>query len=154
MRAVALDKTGTLTLGLPQLQRSSRPTDGEDEALALVAAVERRLRAPARRRAAPRGARARLGGLPSRRASRRCPGRGATATVDGRELWAGGPRLMQERLGALPAGVRALHEAGQTAIALGEGDRAARAVRPRRPAAGGGRGPRRATPRAPASGAS
>ena len=29
------------------------------------------------------------------------PGRGAQARVEGRDLWAGGPRLMHERLGKL-----------------------------------------------------
>ncbi len=51
------------------------------------------------------------------------PGRGAVARVDGRDLWAGGPRLMQERLGEIPADVSELHDTGETAIALGEGDR-------------------------------
>jgi len=123
VRTVALDKTGTLTLGLPELQ-SVIATDGlpEDEALALIASVEARSEHPlaaALRRAA------RERGLPVEEAREflALPGRGAQATVGGRELWAGGPRLVTERAGALPAQLDALHERGQTAIALGEGDR-------------------------------
>ncbi|WP_053226464.1 heavy metal translocating P-type ATPase [Solirubrobacter soli] len=118
VRAVALDKTGTLTLGLPQLQR----VVGDDEALALVAAVEtgseHPLAAALRRAARDRGLT-----IPKAEGFFALPGRGATAHVDGRHLWAGGPRLMQERLGEVPAGVRELHGAGQIAIALGEDDR-------------------------------
>ena len=124
VRAVALDKTGTLTLGLPQLQRVTR-ADGidEDRALALVAAVERRsehpLAAALRRAARDRGLT-----VPEAEAFHALPGRGARPRVDGRALWAGGPRLMQERLGSLPAGLDALHDAGP------DGDRARRG-RPR-----------------------
>jgi Cd2+/Zn2+-exporting ATPase len=121
VRAVALDKTGTLTLGLPQLQRVVAGDD-EDRALALVAAVEagseHPLAAALRRAARDRGLT-----VPKAEAFEALPGRGALARVGGRALWAGGPRLMQERLGALPGELGALHEAGETAIALGEGDR-------------------------------
>jgi len=123
VRAVAIDKTGTLTLGLPQLT-SLVATDGTgaDEALRLVAAVERNsehpLAAALRRAARERGA----GDLPADE-FRALPGRGATASVAGRQLWAGGPQLVQDHVGELPAGMRQLQEAGQTAIALGEGDR-------------------------------
>lgn len=120
VRAVALDKTGTLTLGLPVLQRVVAPD--EDRALALVAAVEagseHPLAAALRRAARERGL-----VVPIVRRFEALPGRGATATVDGRALWAGGPRLMQDRIGALPEVVSELHAAGQTAIGLGEGDR-------------------------------
>jgi Cd2+/Zn2+-exporting ATPase len=118
VRAVALDKTGTLTLGLPQLQR----VVGSDEDLALVAAVEagseHPLAAALRRAARERGL-----AIPKAEGFFALPGRGATAHVDGRHLWAGGPRMMQERLGEVPAGAEELHSAGQIAIALGEGDR-------------------------------
>ena len=121
VRAVALDKTGTLTLGLPQLQDVTA-TDDPADALALVAAVETHsehpLAAALRRAARDRGL-----AVPTAQSFNALPGRGATAIVDGRELWAGGPRLIEERLGALPPELTALHAAGQTAIALGEGSR-------------------------------
>ena len=121
VRAVALDKTGTLTLGLPQLQRVTATGD-EPRALALVAAVEAAsehpLAAALRRAARDRGV-----NVPEAESFEALPGRGAQARVEGRDLWAGGPRLMHERLGKLPVGLRDLHEAGETAIALGENDR-------------------------------
>ncbi|MBE2318607.1 cation-translocating P-type ATPase [Solirubrobacter sp. CPCC 204708] len=137
VRVVALDKTGTLTLGLPQLQRVV--ADDEWAALALVAAVEAGSEHPfaaaLRRAARERGVR-----VPSAEAFEALPGRGARAVVSGRELWAGGPRLMQERLGSPPPELAALHEAGQTVIGLGEGDRLlalfALADQPRAQAAG------------------
>ena len=51
------------------------------------------------------------------------PGRGAQAHVDGRDLWAGGPRLVTEPTGGSLSQLEQLHQRGQTAIALGEGDR-------------------------------
>lgn len=120
VRAVALDKTGTLTLGLPRLERVI--ADDEPRALALVAAVEadseHPLAAALRRAARDRGL-----DVPRPERFAALPGRGATAVVGGRALWAGGPRLMQERLGARPAALETIHAAGQTAIALGEDDR-------------------------------
>jgi Cd2+/Zn2+-exporting ATPase len=123
VRTVALDKTGTLTAGVPQLERVAA-LDGlsETEALRLVAAVEASsehpLAAALRRAAADRGL-----DVPAADGFTALPGRGAQATVDGRELWAGGPRLAAERTGATPEGLAELHAGGQTAIALGEGDR-------------------------------
>jgi Zn2+/Cd2+-exporting ATPase len=119
VRVVALDKTGTLTLGLPQLRRV---VGGGDHELALVAAIEAAsehpLAAALRRAARDRGL-----PVPPAVGFQSLPGLGATANVDGRDLWAGGPRMMQERLGRLPDALTELHEAGETAIALGEGDR-------------------------------
>jgi Cd2+/Zn2+-exporting ATPase len=119
VRSVALDKTGTLTLGLPRLRRV---VGGGDAELALVAAVESGSEHPLAA-ALRRAARDQDLAVPAAEAFQALPGRGATARVDGRELWAGGPRLMQERLGSLPAALADLHAAGETAIALGEGDR-------------------------------
>jgi Cd2+/Zn2+-exporting ATPase len=121
VRTVAIDKTGTLTLGLPQLQ-TIFPTDGADEreALALVAAVEAHSEHPLAA-ALRRAARDRDLPIAAAEDFEALPGRGAVARVDGRTLWAGGPRLVAERTGAMPAPIEALQEAGQTAIALGEG---------------------------------
>jgi Zn2+/Cd2+-exporting ATPase len=123
VRTVALDKTGTLTLGLPAL-RSVVALDGlgEGDALRLAAAVERDsehpLAAALRRAAAERGV-----VPPAATAFTALPGRGVEAVVDGRSLWAGGPRTVRERTGALPAELRDLERRGETAVALGERDR-------------------------------
>jgi Cd2+/Zn2+-exporting ATPase len=121
VRAVAIDKTGTLTLGLPQLQ-TIVATDGVDEreALALVAAVEAHSEHPLAA-ALRRAARDRDLQLAPAEDFEALPGRGAVARIDGRTLWAGGPRLVSERAGGTPPAIAALHDAGQTAIALGEG---------------------------------
>jgi Cd2+/Zn2+-exporting ATPase len=119
LRAVALDKTGTLTLGLPLLQQIV--AEDEDRALALVAAVEADSEHPLAA-ALRRAARDRQLSVPKAERFEALPGRGATAIVDGRSLWAGGPRLMQERLGTLPGALSQLEAAGQTAIALGTDD--------------------------------
>jgi Cd2+/Zn2+-exporting ATPase len=121
---LVVDKTGTLTLGLPQL-RSIVPASGDlsqDEALALIAAVEARSEHPLAA-AIRRAARERDVVVPAVEDFTALPGRGAQARVNGRELWAGGPRLAAERLSITADQLDALHAAGQTALALGSGDR-------------------------------
>jgi Cd2+/Zn2+-exporting ATPase len=123
VRTVAIDKTGTLTRGTPQLASIVTLGAGDqDGALSLVAAVERGSEHPLGqalvRAAADRGIR-----VPAAEAFRAVPGRGAQATVEGREIWAGGPRLAAERAGDLPADVVAAEERGETPVVLGEGSR-------------------------------
>lgn len=121
---VALDKTGTLTLGSPELERIVvlDPALGEEDALMLMGAVEQRSEHPLAA-AITRAARERGAVLTQPDAFEALPGRGVEATVNGRALWAGGPRLASERLGALPAAIDELHDAGQTALVLGDQDR-------------------------------
>ena len=124
VRTVALDKTGTLTLGVPRLAEI-QTLDGHDEDAALrdAAALERHSEHPL---AAALAAAARERGLQPAPAGgfRALPGLGAEATVAGRALWAGGPRLAAERLGRTPPALAELEARGRTAIVLGEGDRA------------------------------
>lgn len=121
---VALDKTGTLTLGAPELERVVVLGDDldESEALALMASIEQPSEHPLAA-AIVRAARER--GADPRQAEgfEALPGRGVEAVVAGRALWAGGPRLAGERLGMAPVELEELHGAGQTGLALGEGDR-------------------------------
>ena len=123
VRAVALDKTGTLTHGRPQLT-SVTVLDGgtESEALALMAAVEHGSEHPLAL-AVVRAADARGLAVPAATAFEALPGRGAVATVNGRALWAGGPRLAAERGAELPAALERVEERGETAVLLGEADR-------------------------------
>lgn len=122
---VALDKTGTLTLGAPELERVVVLDDDLDEAeaLALMGSVEQLSEHPLAA-AIVRAARERGAALAQPEGFEALPGRGVEAVVGGRTLWAGGPRLAGERLGAVPAGLDDLHAAGQTALVLGEGERA------------------------------
>ena len=120
VRVVALDKTGTLTLGLPQLQRVIG--GGDDDGWRWPPRSRRTRNIRWRRRCAARHA-TRGSAFPAAEGFQALPGRGAIARVGGRALWAGGPRLMHERLGELPTAVTDLEDAGETTIALGEGDR-------------------------------
>jgi Zn2+/Cd2+-exporting ATPase len=120
---VALDKTGTLTEGRPQLASIEvADADGRDRVLSLVAAVERGSEHPLGRTLL-RAAHERRLDVPAAQAFTALPGRGAEATVDGRALWAGGPRLAAERTGAQPAEAQAVAERGETPVVLGEGAR-------------------------------
>jgi Cd2+/Zn2+-exporting ATPase len=124
VKTVAIDKTGTLTLGLPQLA-DVVVLDGAsaDDALALVAVAERRSEHPLAA-ALVRAARDRGLDPAEPESFLALPGRGVLTRVGGRELWAGGPRLAAERVGLIPPAVGELERRGQTAIVLGERDRA------------------------------
>ncbi len=119
VRAVAIDKTGTLTTGTPRLT-SVTALDGlgEDRALSLMASLEQHSEHPLAR-AIVRAARER--GVPIAAADEfaALAGRGAEGRVDGHRLWAGGPRLIRERTGALAPELDALHARGETAVGLG-----------------------------------
>jgi len=148
VNTLAVDKTGTLTHGHPELAAvAGLNGTSEDDALALVAAVERHSEHPLAR-ALVRAARDRGLRVVEPEHFAALPGRGVLAAVDGREMWAGGPRLAAERLVEAPATVDELQARGQTAIVLGEGDRALAvfglADQPRREAADAVAGLRRA----------
>ena len=100
LRAVALDKTGVVTRGEPDV-RELRPVGGrtESEVLAKLLAVEMRSEHPLSR-AIVRYARARgvePAGLTDFRA---IEGRGAEAMVDGRPFWIGSARFAREKTGS------------------------------------------------------
>jgi Cd2+/Zn2+-exporting ATPase len=121
VKTVAIDKTGTLTLGRPELSHVAAPGVGsDDEMLALVATVERGSEHPLAR-ALVHAARDRGLSVGEADAFEALPGRGVLARVGGRDLWAGGPRLVAERLGAMPDEALRLEARGQTAMVLGEG---------------------------------
>ena len=91
---VVLDKTGTLTLGEPQVVAIVTADDvTEDEVLRLAAAAERESEHPlADALVAEASARSLL--LPSVGAFEAVPGHGAIATVEGRQIVIGNRRLM------------------------------------------------------------
>ena len=145
---VAVDKTGTLTAGRPRLASIEGADDRRGRALALVAAVEQGSEHPLGQTLL-RAARDRRLDVPAAHAFTALPGRGAEATVDGRALWAGGPRLAAERTGAQPAGAAVVAERGETAGRARRGRARPGGVRARRPAPsrGGRRGRRPAARR-------
>jgi len=87
---VIFDKTGTLTKGEPVLAEVT-----DRDSLRLAAAVEADSEHPLAR-AIVRGATARGLDAPSAAAFEALPGRGAQASVDGRKVAVGGPRLLAD----------------------------------------------------------
>jgi Cu2+-exporting ATPase len=125
LTAVVFDKTGTLTLGEYRVV-AVRVTAGleEREALRLATAVERDSEHPVAR-AFMATARERGISVPAATEFRAEPGRGVSATVDGRRLAVGGPNLLvQERVTLAPELVAFTEEAaarGQSVVYFLEG---------------------------------
>jgi P-type Cu2+ transporter len=127
IQVVIMDKTGTLTKGEPEVTDVVADGLSEAELLALAAAVERESEHPLAqavvRRADADGA--------ARAAAERfeaVPGHGAVATVGGRRVAVGNPRLMEREevpLGALEARRRELASEGKTVVCVAVGGRAA-----------------------------
>ena len=94
LTTVVFDKTGTLTLGEHRVV-AVHTTDGlsEDEALRLAAAVERDAEHPVARAIVTSAAERRIS-VPASQHFDVVPGRGARASVEGRELAVGGPNLL------------------------------------------------------------
>ena len=115
---VVMDKTGTLTLGAPEV--TDLVVDGipEIDALGLIASVERESEHPlaqavVRHADAAEAPRWDVEGFSS------VPGKGAVATVDGHRVAVGTTSLMEDEsveLGALGATQRNLAAGGQTAV--------------------------------------
>ena len=126
IRIVALDKTGTLTRGEPEVT-SVVPYPGADgppldEAIALAAAVERRSQHPLARAIA---AYATTRGLtvPDATAFQSITGAGASARVGDRTVYVGSPELFAGRLhaplDAFGGAIAELQEQGNTVILVG-----------------------------------
>ena len=124
LRAVALDKTGVVTRGEPDV-REVRPAGGrsESEVLARLLAVEMRSEHPLSR-AIVRYARAQ--GVEPAAATdfQAVEGRGAEALVDGKAFWVGSTRFAREKTGRgpleqAPAGMQ---RPGETVVVCGAGD--------------------------------
>ncbi|HSK52825.1 MAG TPA: heavy metal translocating P-type ATPase [Clostridia bacterium] len=99
---VIFDKTGTLTRGEPVLVDVAATVGDADTMLALAAAVEAESEHPLAR-AIVTGARERGVRIPTASGFEALAGRGARATVEGREVAVGGPALLRD-LGLVPAG--------------------------------------------------
>jgi Cd2+/Zn2+-exporting ATPase len=122
LRALALDKTGTLTHGRPEVQQVI-PLNGhtESELVALAAGLEAFSEHPLARAIRRRAER---DGIAAERFSdfREIKGRGAEAARQGVVFWIGSHRLLHERGLETPeihARAGALEDAGHSVVALG-----------------------------------
>jgi Cu2+-exporting ATPase len=127
IQVVVMDKTGTLTKGEPEVTDVVADGLPEAELLGLAAAVERESEHPlaqavVHRADAGGAARARAEGFEA------VPGHGAVATVGGRRVAVGNPRLMEReevRLGPLEARRAQLAAEGKTVVCVAVDGRAA-----------------------------
>jgi len=123
IRAVVLDKTGTLTTGVMTV-RDIVTGPGEDEKAALLLAgpVEDASEHPIGQ-AIARLAAERFGSLPSVTGFTALPGAGVQGSVDGRVVTVGSPRLFAELALEVPPSLRraadTAAEAGRTAVLVG-----------------------------------
>ena len=123
LRAIAMDKTGTLTRGKPQLVEI-RPTGdrSDDEVLRLAAAVERRSEHPLARAVVSAAETRGLEATPAA-AFEATTGGGAQATVDGAPLVIGSPAFVDGRghdLEAVRTDVDELQAQGNTVVLLAD----------------------------------
>jgi P-type Cu+ transporter len=131
VRAVLLDKTGTLTTGTMTLQEITVvPGTGEADVLRLAGAVEDASEHPTGQ-AIARAAAARLGELPAVTGFVSTPGAGVRGTVEGHAVLLGNERFFGELTVAVPPELRgaiaAAEGSGRTAVLAGW-DGQARAV--------------------------
>jgi Cd2+/Zn2+-exporting ATPase len=122
IRAMAMDKTGTITAGRPRIASiETAPGVAPALLLELAAAIERRSEHPIARAIVDAAAER---GLPTRVADdvAAIKGRGLEGTLDGQRLEAGSPRLLAERGVMLPTELQSrsdeLDRQGHTLVAL------------------------------------
>ena len=131
LKAIALDKTGTLTRGVPEISTIlTLDEESEDRILTLAAAVARRSEHPLAQavfdRAEQRGVQ-----LPEASAFHSLPGLGATAEVEGERYYLGSARFFRES-GRLDEdaeeAVQWLEGSGATVVVFGTEERALAAM--------------------------
>ena len=132
IRIVALDKTGTLTVGVMTVTGIiTAPGTGEKEALLLAGAVEDGSEHPIGQ-AIAREAAARFGGLPPVTEFAALPGAGVRGRVGENTVTVGSPRLLAGLSAEVPAAlleaVQTAEDEGRTAVLVGWGGQARAAV--------------------------
>lgn len=123
LKAIALDKTGTLTEGRPQVvEIVPFGGRGEIELIGLAAALEARSSHPIARAILAKAAELQIPAEPAE-AVQAITGRGVVGQVAGREMWLGSRRYIEDR-GINSAEVMqradALSSAGRTIVAVGD----------------------------------
>ncbi|MEW6690127.1 MAG: heavy metal translocating P-type ATPase, partial [Pseudomonadota bacterium] len=122
---VVLDKTGTLTLGRPELREIELARGSEAELLAIAAAAEASSEHPLAQ-AAVRAALERRVVPPEVESFQAVPGRGVSARIGGEEVLVGSPTfLAASRINIVPLAARMdeLEKRGRTVIAVARGGR-------------------------------
>jgi Cd2+/Zn2+-exporting ATPase len=125
LKAVAMDKTGTLTEGRPQVVEIV-PLDGrsETELLRLAAALEARSQHPIAHAVLAKAIELKIATEPAENVQA-IMGRGVTGRVAGRQVWLGSRRYIEE-LGVgsdmVLERADALSSAGRTIVAVGDGE--------------------------------
>lgn len=122
LRVLAMDKTGTLTRGQPEV-RNMVPLNGHTEAelLARAAALEATSEHPLARAILRKAREAGIEVIPAEH-FQALPGKGGEGGIDGRTFWIGSHRLMHEKGQETPeihARAEQMEDAGHTVIALG-----------------------------------
>lgn len=122
LRTMAFDKTGTLTTGVPSVaQVWAAPGESTERVLADAAALERHASHPLAVAIVARAAEGRVA-VPFASEVIALPGRGASGSVEGREILVGSHRLFDERElcdHALDDELRQLEAAGKTVVLVG-----------------------------------
>jgi len=120
LSAVALDKTGTLTEGKPQVTDIIALNGQEREVLALAAALETGSSHPLAQAILARAGEDAVS-VPVASQAKAIGGKGVTATVDGREIFLGSPQAAEEKASFsadLSQRIQALNEEGKTVSVL------------------------------------
>ncbi|MFA6239481.1 MAG: heavy metal translocating P-type ATPase [Candidatus Hydrogenedentales bacterium] len=125
LKAIALDKTGTLTLGRPEVQRIiALDNHSEDQVLSVAASIESLSLHPLAL-AIVRRAREAAVELTEAQSYNSIGGKGAEAIVNNRRYWIGSHRLLLEQGHDDPAANRqaeAMEDAGHSVVLLGTDD--------------------------------
>lgn len=123
LKAVAMDKTGTLTEGRPQVvEVVPLGSRSESEILGMAAALEVRSAHPIAHAILAKAADLKIVAEPAD-AVQAITGRGVVGSVSGREMWLGSRRYIEERGIGSPEILRrayALSSAGRTIVAVGD----------------------------------
>jgi len=124
IKAIAMDKTGTLTEGRPQVvEVMVLGGHGEPELLRLAAALEARSEHPIAHAILTKAAELDITAEPADNVQA-VVGRGLTGTVAGEPVWLGSRRYVEERIGSgseLLQQADLLSSAGRTVVAVGQG---------------------------------
>ncbi|MCF3936595.1 cation-translocating P-type ATPase [Acuticoccus sp. M5D2P5] len=122
-RAVALDKTGTITMGEPEIATVHALGGGDRSAvLALAAALETRSSHPLARAILTHADREAVA-IETAQETRTVPGRGVEGRVGGKAVWLGSDRFAAEKgfADAIPQELRdSIETAGGTLVAIGD----------------------------------